>query len=73
MSDTYYSKNKSTVLQKQRAKRSTPEAKAKTREYSRQYYQKNKHEILAKIQQRKQNKNISEFNIEYGTFIINFD
>lgn len=72
MCDTYYSKNKSTVLEKQRAKRSTPEAKAKTREYSRQYYKKNRDEIIAKIQERK-NKKIFDFTIEHGTYIINFD
>lgn len=72
MSDTYYSKNKTSVLQKQRAKRNTPEAKAKTREYSRQYYQKNRDEIIAKIQERKQKK-MFDFTIEHGTYIINFD
>jgi hypothetical protein len=72
MTDTYYSKNKHTVLEKQRAKRNTPEAKARTREYSRHYYQKNRDNIIAKIQERKQKK-CFDFTIERGSYVIDLN
>ncbi len=69
---TYYAKNKNDVLKKQRMKRSTPEQKAKTREYSRLYYQQNRDEIIQRITERKNRVNF-DFEIKKGSYTINFN
>jgi len=69
---TYYSTHKPVILERQRAKRQTAEAKAKTREYSRRYYQKHRERIIAKIQANKK-RPTSFFNITYGIYTVRFD